>query len=354
MSELEGVVSGDIYLKHRRKYGEAAQIATEKGSLTQQAVKAAEADGVDPDAMKMVRKLQKQEPALAAAFVRNVMTYANYESAAFMTQGDLLHGNKSLSETFAGKPPSDKGAQLWSEHQAYERGHKEAIDGGSLDNLNAQFEAGSANAAAAARGYSAGEKFMAGIPQPTKPVAGGKRAGKGQAAEAVAPEPKSDAPMPGKHDGDADFEAPAYTDRSKLPDLIKIETMSAAAICDYFNGFVPPEQQKKKFESKAHALSAVQKLYHARVASIMTHDQAAEAAPAPEPEPEADKWPLTATANLAEAMDKAMPELNEAPPADEPDYAAMNDEELARARDEAAANAEMEEHVGEEEDEGDE
>lgn len=325
-----GVVSGDIFLKFFRTYGESVADQQQKASLVQQAIKRAEEAGLNVAAMKGLRTLLRMEPAHAAAKLRCEIAYAYILNAPFLSQTDIEFNGLSLGNYF--RPlleamkvvaPSQKAKEAWTDYEAKEIGFNRGLKGGSLDDLNQQFAPGTSQNVAAAEGFKKGLEFMQ-QKGGAKAVSAGAGSGRrGPKAKLEAPEKPAKPPTARelkaqakreaheaaqatnaakvvpirKGEGDADFDTPRHDvpTNGAVVNLIKAQTMSASEMCAYYNSF-SPAKPKTKFESRAAGIKALTDLYNLqRKSKFDAEDAAGAGADAPEAEP-GDGWPLVASA----------------------------------------------------------
>jgi len=275
----QGGIKPDKWLKHQAVYSESQIKLQEATSENQVRLKAAKADGIHIDALKTVSKLNRKDPAEAAVFLRAVLEGALIQGCAFMHQADMLNGG-SIADMFKIDKPSAKAVEQFKESEALQIGYDEGLNGGSIENLQKQFDAGSAGLTAAVRGFKRGRDFVEASAQPgVTPVAaargrrgGRKAAGAAEEAEAPKPEPAKPAHDP---DGDPDFDEPLRgTDdpddgeegeaasSEDVPNMIEVQKMSNVKMAALWNKLTG--QNIPKFESRAVGLSKLTQLYSAR------------------------------------------------------------------------------------------
>jgi hypothetical protein len=270
----------DTWLKHRSIYSESLITLQEATSENQAKLKAAKADGIHIDAMKMVSRLNRKDPAEAAVFIRAVLEGALVEKSAFMFQGDMLNGG-SIADMFKTPMPSDKAAADYRDHEAFEIGHNEGLAGGSEDNLKAQFMAGSSALVAALGGFKRGRAFMQstatpGIVKvaPTKGRRGGRTVndkdnverGNDNGLAQVPPRARRNAkvkqaaePLPEPDDAEKLLEDETPTGEIDLNQVRKISVHKGAKLWNELTGAT-----LKKFENKAVMLQKFEKLVASR------------------------------------------------------------------------------------------
>lgn len=159
-TELAKQANSDVYLEHARKTGESALKLTEAQSEHLSRFRKAKASGVNIDAMKQATRYMHMDPHVAGAEIKTMLQYLIYSKAPAVTQADLFEG-VDLSQALGITLPSEKSQAKFSEYQAELAGFEEGKKGGSVDNLNAVYGAGTPNAAAAVRGYQRGQQTIA-------------------------------------------------------------------------------------------------------------------------------------------------------------------------------------------------
>jgi hypothetical protein len=244
-------VNPDKWLKHRAIYS-ASQIDMKEATTKNQAVlKAAKSDGVHIDALKFVSGLDKKDPLEGAAFLRALLEGALIQKCAFMFQGDMLNGG-SIADMLKVQTASPAAIEKFDNAVAHERGYAEGLHGGSLDNLAAEFGAGTSALQAASTGFKRGRQFMEGSqPKGVKAVsaAKGRRGGRAKAqGEPSEPEPAMAAPVAS---GDID--------------MIKVQAMSNTEMAAYWTKITG--EAVLRFESKEVGLRKFSALYAAQATS---------------------------------------------------------------------------------------
>jgi hypothetical protein len=248
----------DLWLKHRAKVSASRIVLKEATSTNQGVYKAAKSDGVHIDAMKLVMSLEAKDALEAAAFMRAVLEGALIQKCAFMHQGDMLNGG-SIADMLKVSAATPAMVEKFDYQMALERGHKEGLEGGSLDNLAAEFGAGTPSLQAATKGFAQGKKFMEGNqPEGLRPVSGGKgrRGGRAKAEETSEPEPD------GRIEASNQTEMTIQAMASEVVDMVKVQSMTNPEMAAYWSKVTG--QPCPRFESRAVGIQKLSALYAAQ------------------------------------------------------------------------------------------
>lgn len=248
-------IDPDKWLKHSRLLSASRIKIAEATSENQSVLRTAKSDGIPIDSMKEVNRLNRKDPAEAAAYLRGVIEGALVQGCAFMSQADILNGG-SLADMLKVSSASPEAIRAFKEDEAMEIGYNEGTQGGTLENLNKQFPVGSPSYLAAAEGFRRGRSFMEGNAQPgVSPVTGGRgrRGGRGKAAaEEVETEVSESSEGLEGH-------APKVSGHNSKIDMLKVNKMTNVQMAAFYNELTGANLPK--FESKPVGLAKLTELY---------------------------------------------------------------------------------------------
>lgn len=274
MSKLDQLpkVNANKWLKHRSRYSESRRELKEATLANQATLKAAKADGVHIDAMKLVAKFDNMDPMEARSLFTAFVQGAIVQKCEFMVQGDMLAGGNSLADLFTPEQPTPRSIEAFEEGKAYELGYNEALGGGSVSNLHAVFGPGSALLVQALKGWERGSDLAEKYASPgvkKAPASGRGRRGKmaaagddAEEAETSSEESSGDLDFDSKEEIDADAELnealssePAGVPTAELT-RDKLAKMSNTELAKVYSEITGATTQR--FESKAVAIAKIE------------------------------------------------------------------------------------------------
>ena len=263
-------INSNKWLKHRNLYSESRRELKEATLANQATLKAAKADGVHIDAMKLVDLFDRKDTADARALFNCFVQGAIVQKCEWMMQGDLLDGGGAISDLFTPNEPSPRTIEAFEDQKAYELGYTEALAGGSVSNIHAVFGAGSAQLVMALKGWDRGTKLAEKYATPgvkKTPSSGkGRRSKVAASDDAEQEEPASEIEAPEEQEAREELDHPlaepgepeAVAVPSNIAELSmdQVREMSLNQMCEVHAQITGGP--KRNLKSKAVAIASIE------------------------------------------------------------------------------------------------